>query len=204
MHIKDVFYNKYYLPTVINRLRLKNKNHNKHFSLFTANCIGGYIYHQLNVNFLSPTINLMILQPDYLSLDFVEIKNTEGCPKGRLGDIVVNFTHYQNFSQAVSAWKRRSKRVDFDNLYIIATDRDGITDKDIESLGKVKCKKLVCFCSKKYDYPYCFFVEEFRGETCVGDIIKKTLAGKWKFEKFFDFVAWLNSDDLVAENFKRK
>lgn len=214
MHIVDVFYNKYYLPTVINRILLKKRNKNKSFSLLAANCMAGYIYHQLDVNFQSPTINLMMMQPDfykfisnlkyYLSLDFVEVENQEGCPAGRLDDIIVYFTHYHTFEAGVSAWKRRTARMDFDNLYIIASDRDGVTSGDIENLVAVKCKKLVCFTAKKYDYPYCFQVKEFQEDNQIGDIIGKTLSGKWKFERFFDFVGWINSDDPISEHFRIK
>ena len=212
MHIVDVFYNKYYLPTVINRISLKKRNKNKSFSLLTANCMAGYIYHQLDVNFQSPTINLMMLQTDfykfisnlkyYLSLDFLEVENQGGCPVGRLDDITVYFTHYQTFEAGVSAWKRRTARIDFDNLYIIASDRDGVTDEDIESLGKIKCKKLICFTAKKYELSYCFQVKEFIDEECIGNILGKTLSGKWKFERFFDYIGWLNSDNTEAEAFR--
>lgn len=65
MHIVDVIYNKFYPPTAMNRLRAKKRNKNQRFTLLTANCMGGYIYHQLGVGFLSPTINLMILQSDF-------------------------------------------------------------------------------------------------------------------------------------------
>lgn len=68
MHLVDVIYNKYYLPTVINRNKLRKRNTNKEFSLFAGDCMGGYIYHQLGLKFKSPTINLMILQPDFYKL----------------------------------------------------------------------------------------------------------------------------------------
>lgn len=44
MHLVDVFYNKHYLPTVINRNKLRKRNTNKEFSLFAGDCMGGYIY----------------------------------------------------------------------------------------------------------------------------------------------------------------
>jgi uncharacterized protein (DUF1919 family) len=209
----DVLYNKYYPPTVINRMRLRKKNHNNSFTLLTANCMGGYIYHQLDVPFQSPTINLMMLQPDfyklilnlpqYLSMNLADSGIRGGrCPVGKLGDLTVFFTHYADFEDGASAWEKRAQRVNYDNIFIIATDRDGVTEEDILKLSTVKCKKIICFTAKKYDYPYCFQVEEFKNDEQIGNILGKTLSGKWKFEKFFDFVGWLNNDDPVAEHFR--
>lgn len=212
MHILDILYNKYYLPTLFHRVRNKKNNCNQNFTLLCANCMGGYIYHQLGVKFQSPTINLMMLQtdfikmisdlPHYLSLDFVEKESKSGCPVGMLGDITVYFTHYSSFPEAISAWKKRAKRVNYDNLYIIASDRDGMTRDDIERLGNVKCKKLVCFTAKKYEYPWCFQVKEFENDRQIGSILKKTITGKWKFETFFDYIGWLNGEGVIAEDFR--
>lgn len=211
MHIVDVFYNKYYLPTVINRNKLRKRNTNKEFSLFTGNCMGGYIYHQLGLKFKSPTINLMILQPDfyklvsdleyYMSLPLIP-KESGGVLQASLGDLTINFTHYSSFEEASEAWYKRAKRINYEQVYIITTDRDGITEEDIARLGNVKCKKLVVFTAKKYDYPYCFQIKEYQDQECIGNILGKTIFGKWKFEKYFDFVGWLNSSDTVAERFR--
>lgn len=211
MHLVDVFYNKYYLPTVINRKKMRKRNTNKEFSLFTGNCMGGYIYHQLGLKFKSPTINLMILQSDlyklvsdlehYMSLPLIP-KESEGVPKATLGDVTINFTHYRSFEEASEAWYKRAKRINYEQVYIIATDRDGITEEDIAKLGNVKCKKLLVFTAKKYDYPYCFQIKEYQDQECVGNILSKTVSGKWKFEKYFDFVGWLNDENPIAESFR--
>lgn len=213
MHTLDVAYNKYYFPTVLNRIKSRKRNHLKNFTLLTANCMAGYIYHQLGCSFQSPTVNLMMLQPDfyklvqnlkvYSSKRFTELPTgVGGVPRGLLDDLVVNFTHYRTYQDGIEAWYKRFHRVDYSNIYIIATDRDGVGKSDIKALGNVKCKKILCFTADKYDYPWCFQIEQFAGESQIGDIIGKTLSGKWRFENFFDYVGWLNSDDGVAENFK--
>ena len=212
MHLLDIVYNKYYLPTVINRERAKRQNRNTDFTLFCANCMGGYIYHQLGVEFKSPTINMMIMQPDfyklvanieqYMKMDFVEVRNGSRVPCGRLGDITVYFTHYNTFEDGVRSWKERSQRINMDNLYIIATDRDGVSCEDIAALQKIKCKKLLVFTAKKMNFPYCFWLPQYEQQGMVGNIIKKTLSGKWLFETFFDYVGWLNSEDDFAEHFR--
>lgn len=214
-HYISVFYNKYYPLTVYNKLKSKHRIKNKNFSLFCGNCMGGIIYHQLGLPFLSPTVNLRILQKDfykmvlnlddYLDSDFERVEAMEdGIPAGRLKDIIVTFTHYRTFEEGVSAWKRRCKKVNFDNLWIIATDRDGVTEKDIAALRNIPCRGLVVFTANKYNYPYCFQLKQFENEGQVGNILKQTLFGKRYFEQYFDYIGWLNSSDPDVEHFRLK
>lgn len=46
-----------------NRSRLTNKN----FSIICNNCVGGILYHELGLKFMSPTINLFIEAGEYIS-----------------------------------------------------------------------------------------------------------------------------------------
>ena len=211
IHYEQVFFNKYYLPTIISRVTSRKRNKNKDFTILCGNCMGGLIYHKLDVPFLSPTVNLMILQPDfyrliqnlnmYIKSDFEEIP-PRSCPRGSLDGIIVNFTHYNSFDNGVVAWKRRCERINYDNLWIIATDRDGVTEKDIASLQNVPCRGLLVFTAKKYDYPYCFQLKQFENQGQIGDILRQTIYGKLYFELYFDYVSWLNSDDKVVEHFR--
>ena len=214
-HYVDLFFNKYYPLTVINKLRSKSKNKNYNFSLITGNCIGGYIYHQLGLPFSSPTINLMIYNHhllklvsnlDYymgLSFDPIVDPSFPDVPCAKLDDIIVHFTHYKNIEDGIKCWDKRKKRINKDNLYIITSDMM-LTEEQIKAYADVPCKKLVIFTSKPYDYPYCFYVKRYAGLPCVASYIGKTISGKWKFEHFFDYVAWLNSDDPVAMHFSKE
>lgn len=154
----------------------------------------------------------MMSQPDfysfisnldsYLSKKFIDISVPGSVPIGLLDNIKIHFTHYRSFAEATTMWEKRADRINYENLYIICTDRDGITPEDIRQLQNIKCKKLICFTAQKYDYPYCFQIEEFVNQTQIGNILRKKLSGKWAFESFFNWVEWLNSDDPVAEHFK--
>ena len=213
-HYWSVFFNKYYFPTVLNKYKAKQRIRNKDFSLICGNCMGGLIYHQLDLPFRSPTVNLRILQNDfykfihslkeYLNCDFVELDNKDGIPTGQLKDIIVTFTHFSSFNDAVTAWNKRRDRVNYDNLWIIATDRDGISEDDIYALKNVPCRGMVVFTAKKYDLPYCFQLKQFVQQGYVGNILKQTLFGKRYFELYFDYVAWLNSNDREVEHFRLK
>ena len=211
-HIKDVFYNKYYPLTVLNRWRARKRNQRTHFTLHVGNCIGGYIYHQLGVAFESPMINMMICddafykimcRPDYYFSHSIAPFEDPEFPElisGIIDDVIVHFNHYKTFEEGVDAWNRRVKRIDSDNVYIIAADIR-LTPEMIADYGNVRCKKLVIFTSGDYDYPWCFKVKRYDGLPHVGNYINKTLRGKWIFEEFFDYIGWLNSDDVVAQHF---
>ncbi len=211
-HYLDVFYNKYYPPQVLYRNRQRRRLKNRSFSLLTGNCVGGYLYHQLGLGFTSPTINMMILNQDFKKLilnpeHYMNLVPTPyedpkypGVPSALLGDIVLHFTHYLTSEEGIAAWEKRKRRIDYDNLYVIISDID-LSRKDIEELRDVKCRKLVVMTSREYDMDYCLYLPEFKGREHVGELLGKTLSGKWKFEKYFDFVDWVNSDDSIARNF---
>lgn len=55
--------------------------------------------------------------------------------------------------------------------------------------------------AKDYKYDCCLFIPAFKGMPHVGDLLGKTISGKWKFERYFDFVGWINSEDSKAQNF---
>lgn len=211
-HNLDVFYNKYYLPQIIHRKHLKKRLKNKDFTLLTGNCIGGYLYHQLGLPFKSPTINLMILNQDFKKMilnlkDYMTYVPTPcidprfpNVPCGKLQDIILHFTHYNSSTQGIEAWEKRKLRIDYDNCYIIISDID-LSREDIEELQYATCKKIVVMTSKDYGYDHCLYIPVFKGLNQVGNLLGKTLSGKWKFEKYFDFVGWINSDDTKAQNF---
>jgi len=142
---------KYQGKKLYNRLTLRNKN----MSIICSCCIGGMLYHDFRLKFLSPTINL-ILSPEhfikfcgnlnhYLNTELVEIKyddikddlyvknhfpNGIYCPIGKLDDIYVLFIHYDSFQQAKEKFIERAKRINFDNIFLILFDEA----EDIEIL----------------------------------------------------------------------
>ena len=107
---------------------------NKSFTLISNNCNGCFILHDLGVKFNTPTVNLYFGMEDfikflerldyYLALELEEAEWTK-YPIGKLGDIKINFMHYENFKLAKEKWDERKKRIDKNNLYILATEKDG-------------------------------------------------------------------------------
>ena len=116
----------------LNTQRARLKNHTP--TIIANNCIGGFIYRDLNLKYYSPTIDLQIFHRDYmrfigrmeeyLRCEMVEVFDEKfSYPIGelRLDDefIRIYFPHATSFEEAKAKWVERCKRVDMDNLYIV-------------------------------------------------------------------------------------
>lgn len=211
-HYLDVFYNKYYIPQIMFQRKQRKRIKNKDFTLLTGNCIGGYVYHQLGLEFRSPTINLMILNQDfkklvlnlrhYMSLTPISYVDTRfpDVPSALLDDIVIHFTHYSTSEEGIKAWEKRKHRIDYNNVFVIISDID-LSVQDIEELRNAECRKLAVMTSKDLKFDHCLFIPKYKGMKHVGELLGKTISGKWRFEHFFDLVDWVNSEDKIAQHF---
>lgn len=80
--------------------------------------MGGLLYHDLNKQFNSPTINLYFNSSDfikfvnnleyYLSLDIL-FKEDTVYPIGVIDNIEIHFLHYKNNDEALKKWNNRKK-----------------------------------------------------------------------------------------------
>ena len=136
------------------------------FSIICSTCIGGVIYNRLGKEFLSPTINMFFLQPDfvkfvcdleyYLSLELKFIETDKSYPVALLGDIKLYFNHSKTPEDAANDWRRRKERINYDNIYIILYNRDGCILDDFRKIEKVKCKRFIVLTSTPLDIPYVY------------------------------------------------
>lgn len=194
--------------------RLKLKNHD--FSIFCSNCTGGIISHELGERFNSPTVNLRISSKEfvkfmlniheYLEQELIFFDGEENCPMAHLGDITIVFAHYKDVDSALEKWNERKKRVNWDNIYVILNDRDGMTYEDLKALSNVPCKNMVVFTAKEYpEFPYTFCLHQFCDQNEVGYTLDHLpITNEWYFERFFDYTAWLNSEREACENFRKR
>lgn len=193
------------------RLLLRTKLKNLNFSIITDTCIAGVIYHELGLPFLSPTINLWMEDDDfykfvhnlkhYLSVTLRFIQTQEPTPVAFCDDVLIHFNHYKTEEEAASKWYERRQRINWDNLFIIASDRPGvreISEADILSLQYIPCKGCAIFSAK--DIPNCDYTIKYDKDP-NGNFVKiymldKTWLGTWKWEHKFDYVHWLNTGKL--------
>ena len=175
------------------------------------NCIGGILFHDLGLQFRSPTVNLMMFQTDfvkfvlhmddYLAQELSFFKHPEyDFPCAQLGDITLHFTHYHTEEEAAQKWAERSARIDRDNLFIFLEERDGLTREEMLQLGSIRARGLVVFTANAYpDIPYALQIPKYAADGEVGNILAKSY---WddsrEYEKYFDFVKWFNEADANA------
>ena len=166
--------------------------------------MGGIIYHLLKQQFLSPTVNLRIDSKDFmkflanidyylaLPMGFYEDANTP-YPLGKLGDITIHFNHYHTREEAVKKWEERKRRINWNNVYVITNDLDGVTKDDIFSLRNFPCKSMLVFTHQDYpEIPYTRYVGSV--ERLRSIMNKNYVTGLYNFETWFDYTDWINTN----------
>ncbi|WP_341769931.1 DUF1919 domain-containing protein [Aeromonas caviae] len=156
-------------------------------TFISSNCIGTRLYLVRNIPFYSPTIG-MWFEPDcfyklvtnleyYLSLELEHLDLNGKCnyPMGSLGDIKVHLMHYDTFSDAKEKWQRRLKRVNYSNIIIINTDRDGCTKEKLKRIHENSKYPIVSFVSNECEIlnkcdNVVVYLKEYSKNECVGDL----------------------------------
>lgn len=120
--------------------RLRRRVRARDFTLITNNCIGGLLYNQLGMRFLSPTINIAMGDEDYIAfckdlryytacpLCDVSAESKKPYPVGRLipqdeahRPVELLFVHYSSFAEAADRWIARAGRINYEKLVFIYT-----------------------------------------------------------------------------------
>lgn len=202
----------------LSSLFFQSKNKNKVFTLIARDCIGGILYHQLNMRFLSPTINLFFTPEDfhyfclnlkeYINGDLVESKDEEvDYPVGVLSpikgasitqSIKIHFMHYQTFVEAKEKWNERKQRINWDNIFVVSsfcysTEVETFKQELVDEWNKIPYKKVVLV-DQKYGFDDEYIVE--KPEKCkefAWLLYQPSKVIKWKRTfNDFDFIKFLN------------
>lgn len=180
--------------------RIKNKD----FTIIASNCCGTFVYYDMGLPYLSPTINLSMGMDDfvrlagnlkwYLEQEFVEAEREENCPVGILGDIKIDFVHYDTFKEGVLKWEERKKRINWDNLFFMGVEKDGCTYETIKRFDELPYENKVIFTHVRYSEfssAYCIKGFEDRNELGVITNFKKQCRVR-RYMDDFDYVSFLN------------
>lgn len=189
------------------RRKLKNDN----FTILCSNCVGGTLYHRLGKEFLSPTINLFMTNPDfaefclhldwYLTQKICFIDTDKPYPVGELrGDgaeiptITIHFNHDSVNEEAEAKWERRKVRINRDNMYIMLYNTDGITLEQLRQLEQVKCRNRVVLTSTPMpEIAWSYYIKPNMRYKFPYAYLGKDVFGVRHIEKKFDYVGFLNS-----------
>ncbi|MCR5294802.1 MAG: DUF1919 domain-containing protein [Lachnospiraceae bacterium] len=194
----------------------RKRNKNRDFTLLSQNCLGGVIYSILDLPFASPTINLFIEDENFVKLAenpvrYLNIPAEPGeersagsdnsaisYPTIRVDDIEICCLHYKNCSEAVEAWERRRRRVNFSNMYVLGNSWNLHENEEyIRRVASCPCPAAV-LTLREMNIPGCiklpgdFWKPDERGIVRPNVTDEKPGSHKHYFEDFFDFVSWLN------------
>jgi len=174
------------------------------FSILCNNCLGGHFYHDAGRKFTTPTINLAMDGPDfirflenpqhYLSKDPVFIDAGKAFPVGLIDDVEICFVHYHSEKEALEIWNRRKERINWDNLFIVSTDHDGMyLPEMLERFDKLPYKNKVMFTAKDYpQYPWAVQVKQFKHRNNVRIMTAfANMRGERYYETCFDLAGWI-------------
>lgn len=191
------------------RKDLKNKN----FTLLCNKCVGGAILHELAQPFLTPTIKLgidpenFVIYLKYLKQfqagQLIEDKNSKcSFPVGilqagekNIPPVTIQFNHYTTFQEAQEKWYERSKRINFDNLYVMMFYGKSTMQKDvIRQFDQLAYKNKVVFMKEKLDdISSSYALSAYCKDPQVEDLHDYVGTSGRTYYDEFDYVKFLNS-----------
>ena len=151
-------------------LRKRQKQFNKlnispkKVSILSSNCWGGQLYHDANMMFLSPTINLTFEPNDFLifvnkineikTATIVEKQNCKPYPVGLItysdgSQITIYFVHYKTFNDAKNAFLKRSARICKNIVVLLMVNK--LEESVIENFKSIPYKKKCIYGQTKCD-----------------------------------------------------
>lgn len=194
---------------ILKRKKLKNTD----ISIIASNCNGGVVSSDLGLRFNSPFVNLFLKADDFVKMlddlkgymeeDLCFIQEVDSIygqtsyPTAYLKDVKIYFMHYKSSEEALEAWNRRKMRINWDNLYVVFTDRSGCTQEILEMFDKLPYKNKVVFTHVPHpEIRSSFYVKGYEKEEKVG-ILSEYQNGKYSYRRQldqFDFVNWFNGN----------
>lgn len=182
------------------RKKLKNKD----FTIFSQNCIGGIMYHDLGHKFCSPTVNMLFTAKDFIKfmknvhwyleqeIVFTELRNSH--PIGMLGDIEILFIHYHSYEEVLRAWNDRIKRINWDNVFVICCD-EGLDHNDMKDFDNLPYENKILFVHKNVDgIKSAVTASKFKDKTDARLLNFANPLGKRYYQDYIDYVEWLNNN----------
>ena len=185
----------------------KIKLHNNNFTIISSNCNGSAIYHDLGLQFTTPTVNLSFNMNDYVKMlnnlkwyMSQEIKPFDDArfdfPVGILGDIEIRFNHYKTLDEAVEKWNKRKNRINWNNIFIFGIDGDNCTYQTLLDFDKLPFKNKVIFTHKEYpEIESSYYIKGFENQDSVGPLIyfRKGFFIR-RYIDDFDYVSFFNNN----------
>ena len=181
-------------------------------TLITNNCIGGIIYHDMHLQFRSPTINLYFdneefirfctYLDEYLSLEVEECTSIEktfpvGVLHGLHGDVHIYFMHYVSFKQAVAKWNERKLRINYNNIHVIM-EAQRCSFSTLAKFNDIPFTNKVVLTDGIQKIAHSFPIRsDFYGDSYwPGKLLEYPPRGLYRYMEQFDYVQFINTGKI--------
>lgn len=190
--------------------RLMKKEIPTDFSIISNNCWGGLIYRHYGLPYNSPTAGLFFFANDYIKFiydikkylnapfEFIPLEKSiykdtlkqyggecVKCPIAKCDDIEIIFMHYHSPEEAEEKWRRRTARINWDNVVYKFSEMNHCSIDDLRAFEKFPAKNKVVFTHKDYGLSSQCVFSEFSG---LGYVPNDTD----HFEKYIDLSTLLS------------
>lgn len=179
------------------------------FSIICINCIGGVMYHDLGLEFLTPTVNLTISMPDlvkmagnlkwYMEQPLTELETGMPCPVALLGEgeraIQVNFIHYDTFQEAAEKWEERRQKINYDRIVLLGAEKQGCDYETLRRFDRLPYPNKLVFTRVPYpEFSSAYYFKGFEDQPELGTLtnFKPQLLLR-RYMDDFDYVSFLNN-----------
>lgn len=177
------------------------------FTIFSNNCLGGVFYHDAGRQFTSPLINTAMDGEDFIKflenpkhyleaeMEFITWPG-HNYPIARIDNIEVRFVHYKTNEEAESKWRERSKRIVWDNIFVIATNHDGLGKPELmKRFNELPFKKIMYVSNDYPQYDWAICVPQFRGRFQVRVMTNfANFRGERYYETAFNLPDWIKRE----------
>lgn len=196
------------------REQLKNT---PNFTIFSNNRLGGVFYHDAGREFTSPLINTAMDGEDFLKfvmnpkyylncdMEFIEWPG-RNFPIARLDDIEINFVHYKTKEECIEKWNRRKKRIVWNNIFIVATDQDGMYQENcLRKFNELPYNNKIMFVANEYpQYDWAILIKPFKNRfQCRITTAFADMKGNRYYEKAFNIAEWISNNSRGKMNESR-
>lgn len=180
----------------------RSKLTNKDFTIFSQNCIGGIMYHDLGLQFRSPTVNLLFTPKDfikfmkdihwYLQQEILFVQSDAKYPVGNLGGVEIRFLHYHSEEEALRAWNARKQRINWNNVFVICCD-EGLTDEDMLEFDNLPYEHKILFTHNNLPMiKSAVHAKMFKDKTDARLLNFANPLGKRYYQYYINYIGWLN------------
>lgn len=198
------------IDNLLNADRRRKKINNTDFTIISNNCWGAHVYRRYGLPYNSPTIGLYFFAEEYIKFlsdlknnidgeirfitpsqskyrDFLFSIGQQNVIIGVINDsIEVVFLHYKTQEEALTKWRRRAARVNYDNLIVKFSEMNLCTETLVnEFIGLNFDRKILLSAHTRPGVDYCFRVKRY----CKGDNVADDTT---YYASFFNITKYIN------------